>query len=156
MVVRSVSLGAGLGLLVASLIFYAGQSLLPDATALPSPQETPAAGTASDWKQAAQQAGMAVLTQQELEQRVEQARLAGAEQKAKELQEQRAGKVFVYIPNGMGSADVAQLLHASGVIENREAFLQARAGQANPIRMGTYELPLKANPQEVLRLLSNP
>ena len=155
--IRSLSLGAGLGVIAATLVIAANQAMMPSPP--PGPEAQPAQPPVqADWKQAAEQAGMAVLPKQELDQKIEQAKNDGAKQKEAELAGQPAAssKVFVYITSGMGTSDVAVLLKAAGVIEDSAAFIQQRAQQTNPIREGTYELPLKADPKDVLKIIANP
>ena len=143
---RALFLGVGAGLLAATLTFGIGQSLTPAAPAAPTPAP------------AAPKAGMIELTQAELDERLAAAKGEGAKQKEAELASQPAApqKVAVYIQPGMGTTDVALLLQAAGVLADGNELIRLRQNHPNPIRSGTYQLPLKGDPQEVLKLIATP
>lgn len=150
---RALFLGVGAGLLAATVVLGIGQSLIPDQPATPA--QTPQTG---DWKRAAEQAGMTVLTKQELDERLAAAKSEGAKQKADELAQQPAvpQTVSVYIQPGMGTNDVALLLQAAGVLADGNELIRLRQNHPNPIRSGTYQLPIKGDPQAVLKAIATP
>lgn len=140
---RALFLGVGAGLLAATLAFGIGQSRQPAVTA--PPVQTPQAGTIS-------------LTQQELDERLAAAKSEGAKQKAAELAQVPPApqQVTIYIQPGMGTNDVALLLQAAGVLADGNELIRLRQSHANPIRSGTYQLPLKGDPQAVLTQIATP
>lgn len=151
--IRDLTLGLGGGLLAATLVFGAADALLPKAgggTPVPVPTD----------QKSAQQADMTVLPKAEYEQKLADARAEGAKQKADELaaqkQQQEANKVYVYIQPGMGTTDVALLLQAAGVLSDGNELIQLRQQQKNPIRSGTYLLPVKGDAKEVMDLIATP
>ena len=145
--IRDLTLGLGGGLLAATLVFGAADALLPK-----SGGGTPEPKTSD--QQAAQQADLTVLPKAEYEQKLAEARAEGAKQKADELAQQKqqeaaqaANKVYVYIQPGMGT---------TGVLSNGNELIQLRQQQSNPIRSGTYLLPLKGDAKEVMKLIATP
>ncbi|MGB8955214.1 MAG: hypothetical protein WCC10_07565 [Tumebacillaceae bacterium] len=154
--IRDLTLGLGGGLLAATLVFGAADALLPK-----SGEGTPEPKTSD--QQATQQADLTVLPKAEYEQKLADARAEGAKQKADELAQQKQqeaaqapNKVYVYIQPGMGTTDVALLLQAAGVLSNGNELIQLRQQQTNPIRSGTYLLPLKGDAKEVMKLIATP
>ncbi|MCX7568546.1 hypothetical protein OS242_01010 [Tumebacillus sp. DT12] len=150
---RALFLGVGSGLLAATLTLGIGQSLSSTQPVMPAPIQQ-----GGDWKQAAEQAGMAVLTKQELDERLAAAKSEGAKQKAEELAQVPSAPqtVSVYIQPGMGTNDVALLLQAAGVLANGNELIRLRQGHPNPIRSGTYQLPVHGDPQAVLKQIATP
>ncbi|BCJ85291.1 hypothetical protein [Effusibacillus dendaii] len=63
-------------------------------------------------------------------------------------------KVQVEIKNGMVASEVADLLVQRGVLKESQDFLWGAQDKSRHIRSGTYELPLNADPNEVLRVLT--
>lgn len=157
---RTFWLGLGAGVVAATLVIGAGQTLQGQPPVSHSGMvEQPS--TASDWQQAAQKAGMVVLTQAQLNQKLDQAKTDGANQKAAELAKQPPAPVapttvHLYIQPGMGTTDVARLLQAAGVLEDGNQLIELRQNSPNPIRAGVYDLPLKGNPADVLKAISTP
>ncbi|MGZ4111917.1 MAG: hypothetical protein ACXVP5_05700, partial [Tumebacillaceae bacterium] len=64
--------------------------------------------------------------------------------------------VHVYIQPGMGTTDVATLLQSAGVIEDGNQLITLKQTSPNPIRAGTYNLPLKGKAADVLKAISTP
>lgn len=162
---RNFVLGAGTGILAATLILSFGNMFQspqePSSTKqapLPQTNSSPA-----DWQQAAKSAGMVLMKQADLDQKLAQARADGAQQKAAELAASKASAppappstVFVYIQPGMGTAQIAMLLQAAGVLEDGNQLIQRRAGTSTQIRAGTYQLPLKGNLDDVWHTITTP
>lgn len=162
---RNFVLGVGAGILAATLILSLGDFFQapaePSSTkqaALPQPSSSP-----TDWQQAAKNAGMVLMKQADIDQKLAQARSDGAQQKAAELAASKASApppapttVFVYIQPGMGTAQIAMLLQAAGVLEDGNQLIQRRAGSSTQIRAGTYQLPLKGNLDDVWQTITTP
>lgn len=161
---RALLLGLGSGMLVATVVIGAGEVLSPEDPAQPSapvPQQEQGA-TPTDLQKAAQEAGMVVLSKEEFDQKLGQARNEGAQAKAAELANKPAPAptapttVRVYIQSGMGTKDVGQLLKAAGVIANVDEFVAARQNHNSPIRAGIFELRLNSTPQDVFKVVATP
>lgn len=155
---RHFVLGLGAGLIAATLAFAAGDALSVKTVPQPSPQGTAGqaegnGGTEADWREAAKQAGLVLLSQAELDQKLAAAK---AEGEAKQPETAEPDSVFVYILPGMGTNDVARLLQAAGVVEDGNRLIDLRSRQENPIRAGMYELKLKMDPAEVLKQIATP
>jgi hypothetical protein len=152
---RTLVLGLGAGMIAATLILGAGSQWVTEAPQEPKQAEPEQAET--DWKKAAEQAGMVVLKKEEYEERLSQAKADGAKQKEAELQQgAAANSVFVYIQPGMGTTDVAILLQAAGVISDGNQLISLRESWPTPIRAGTYELKKNSDPKEVLKAIATP
>jgi uncharacterized transporter YbjL len=151
---RSLLLGLGAGLLLATLVLGAGSTLMPAAQSPSASQTQPAA----DWKAEAAKAGMVVSAQAELDQRLKQAHEEGAQQKAAELSAKpaQAQTVHVYIQPGMSTTDVAVLLQGAGVLEDGNQLIALRDKSPTSIRSGVYDLPLKGDPLQVLKAIATP
>ncbi|TCP58850.1 hypothetical protein EV586_10149 [Tumebacillus sp. BK434] len=151
-------LGLGTGLIAATLVIAGGNSLLPKAetpAAEHPQQEQPA--TQTDWRQAAKEAGMVVLPEDDYQKQLAGAKADGAQQKEAELKKNTADSgVFIYIQPGMGTTDVAILLQASGVLQDGNRLIALRENWPNPIRSGTYQLKKNSDPQEVLKTIATP
>lgn len=152
---RSVLLGLGAGILLATLAIGVGNELLSSAPAPAPVQPT------SDWKAEAAQAGMVVYSKADFEQQITKAREEGAKQKETELAAKPAEPAppktaHVYIQPGMGTTDVARLLQAAGVLEDGNQLIAVRDRSATPIRAGVYDLPLKGDPLAVLKAIATP
>ena len=150
---RSLLVGFGAGLLLATLIIGGVSTMQPVAQS-PSASLT----QSTDWKAEATKAGMVVLAQVELDQRLKQAHDEGAKQKETELSANpaQAQTVHVYIQPGMGTTDVARLLQASGVLEDGNQLISLREQNSSSIRAGVYDLPLKGDPQAVFKAIATP
>ncbi|PWK12682.1 hypothetical protein [Tumebacillus permanentifrigoris] len=150
---RSLLVGFGAGLLLATLIIGGASTLVPAASA---PPITPTPST--DWKAEALKSGMVVLAQTELDQQLKQAHDEGAKQKETELsgKPEQVQTIHVYIQPGMGTTDVAWLLQASGVVEDGNQLIALREKGSASIRAGVYDLPLKGDPQAVFKVITTP
>jgi hypothetical protein len=164
---RALLLGLGSGIIAATVVIGAGDVIMPKDTTqpvAPAPeQQNPATpAPATDWQKAAQEAGMVVLSKQDFDQKLAQAKTEGANAKEAELANKPAPPpaapttVRVYIQNGMGTKDVGNLLKAAGVIANVDEFVAARQNHNSPIRAGIYELRLNSTPQEVFKVVATP
>ena len=153
---RDLALGLGGGLLVATLVFGAADALLPkDAAQTPSP--APSAEQQEPNQE--QKPDTVELPKAEYEKKLAEARAEGAKQKADELAGQKQAapnQVYVYIQPGMGTTDVAILLQGAGVLSDGNELIQLRQQQSNPIRSGTYLLPVKGNAKDVLKMIATP
>jgi hypothetical protein len=149
---RTLSMGVGAGILTATLVIGIGQSLSG-----PENASKPAA-PAADWKQAAEQAGMVYFPKKEYEDKLAAARSEGAKAKEAELAAKPSAPstVHVYIQPGLSTTDVAILLQGAGVLEDGNQLIQLRSSHPNPIRSGTYDLPLKGDAKAVLQAIATP
>jgi hypothetical protein len=150
--IRTLSLGVGAGILAATLAIGFGQSMngLNEAS---QPVDI-----AADWKQAAEQAGMVYFPKQEYEEKLAAARAEGAKAKEAELaaKPSEPTTVQVYIQPGLGTTEVATLLQGAGVLEDGNQLIRLRSSRSNPIRSGRYNLPLKGDPEAVLKMITTP
>ncbi|MGZ4106458.1 MAG: hypothetical protein ACXVO1_03805 [Tumebacillaceae bacterium] len=158
---RMFVLGLGAGILAATLVLGASDTLLGgNSTAQPKTVQE-STGTV-DWQAAAKQAGMLVMTQKDLDQKLADARTDGVKKKEAELAAKPPATppapttVHVYIQPGMGTTDVATLLQSAGVIEDGNQLITLKQTSPNPIRAGTYNLPLKGKAADVLKAISTP
>lgn len=164
---RTFWLGLGAGILVATLAIGAGETLQGKGpVSEPKMVSTKIGSTQSmsapaDWKQEAQKAGMLVLSQADLNQRLAAAKSDGAQQKAAELAAQKQAtqsaptKVEVYIQPGLGTAAIAQLLQAAGVLTDGNELIALREKSPNPLRAGIFDLPLQSDAATIFKMLTN-
>ncbi|HEU4965116.1 MAG TPA: hypothetical protein VFV52_14910 [Bacilli bacterium] len=147
---RPFFLGIGAGLIAATLVFAAGDALQPAPQPEATPQTPGQKTDESDWQEQAKQAGLLLLTQEQLDQK-----LAAAKQGAAPKQEPaKPTSIYVYILPGMGTNDVARLLQAAGVVEDGNRLIELRSEQEDPIRAGMYELQFKMDPADVLHKIT--
>jgi hypothetical protein len=154
-------LGLGAGILVATLVLGAADTLQGQSQTN-EPKTVQESMGSSDWQLAAKQAGMVVLSEKELDQKLADAGTAAAKKKEAELAAKPPASapvqktVNVYIQPGMGTTDVARLLQAAGVLEDGNELINLRQNSPNPIRAGTFVLPLKGKAGDVFKLISTP
>lgn len=154
-------LGLGAGILAATLVLGAANTLQGRGQT-GEPKNVQESVGSADWQQAAKQAGMVVLSKQELDQKLADARVDAAKKKEAELAAKTPAPspapktVNVYIQPGMGTTDIARLLQAAGVLEDGNELIHLRQSSSSPIRAGTYTLPLKGKAEDVFKLISTP
>lgn len=146
--------GMGSGLILASILFGASELLQTDK---PSQAMQPEQTAGTSLAQQQQPSGGTTAAQQQQPAAADNGQPAASTQTAQGQpsgQSANSGKVKLDISEGMNARQIADLLVQKGIISDADSFLSAAGNRVNSIRTGTYELPLKADHQQVLAVIT--